>query len=215
MKGERGSTARILLVLLALFAPRDGAWAAAEASEAGPHLLRGAEAFRDGRFAEALVEFRVAARLGAKEAPPYAAAALLQLGRPEEAVEAFGASEEERDTLLDFHHALACHQARLYLCASRLLARVADRAGPRLGGRAATLLRELATALTGEPPRESIDWYLHRCAERRGEGRPLLARAHCREALGLAERRPDHHGQAEAGALLEALSRAPPDQGVP
>jgi len=44
---------------------------------AGEHLLAGARAFRDDKFDAALVEFRVAEKLGAPEAGAYAGAALV------------------------------------------------------------------------------------------------------------------------------------------
>lgn len=46
------------------------------------HLLHGAAEFRERHFDAALVEFRVAGKLGASGADGYAAAALVMLGRP-------------------------------------------------------------------------------------------------------------------------------------
>ncbi len=183
--------------------------AAAPPALAVPHLQDGARAFREARYDRALVEFRVAEALGAAEAGPYAAAALLKLGRAEEAVESFAGGETGGDALLDYYRALACYEARLYLCADGLLASFGARSGPRLAEEAARIRAAIAVELGKEPPQASVDWYLARCGERRQAGRPLLAGAYCREAVGLARRRPDQYRLAEAAALLAALPGKP------
>ncbi len=181
------------------------------AISAGPaaaeHLLAGAGAFRDSRFDAALVEFRVAQKLGAPDAGAYAAAALVKLGRPEEAIEAFASSPPGDDDLLDWYRALACYDARLYRCAGRLLAGL-DRAGPKAAAEAGKLRAEITRVLAPEPTKPSIDWYLARCDERRAEGRSALASAYCREAADLGARRPDQHGVARANAEHARLEPA-------
>ena len=181
------------------------------ASGADPeaHLLGGAAAFRDGRWADALVEFRVAERLGAEDARPYAGAALVKLGRAEEALEAFGGVRSPgRDALLDYYHALACHDARLYLCAERLLAGIGDRSGPRIAAEAAKVRAAIAAALASEPEAAAIDWYLARGAALEAEGRRALAAAFCHEAVGLAGRRRDRHRLEEARRAVARLEAA-------
>ncbi|HEY6001632.1 MAG TPA: hypothetical protein VIV57_02080 [Anaeromyxobacter sp.] len=168
------------------------------------HLLAGAGAFRDGRFDVALVEFRVAEKLGAPEAREYAAASLVKLGRPEEAFEAFASSPPGEDGLLDWYRALACYDARLYVCARRLLSDL-GRAGPKAAAEAAKLHAEIARVLAPEPAAASIDWYLARCEKHGAERRPALATAYCREAAALGSRRPDRHGVARASAELAHL----------
>jgi hypothetical protein len=185
--------------------------ALALAIAAGPaadeHALAGAGAFRDGRFEVALVEFRVAEKLGARWVGEYTAATLVKLGRPEEALEAFAASPPGADDLLDWYRALACYGARLYVCAGRLLASL-DRAGPKAAAEAGKLRAEIGRALAPEPTPASIDWYLARCEQRRGEGRSVLAAAYCREAADLGGRRSDRHGVARANAELARLQPA-------
>ncbi len=184
-------------------------------SGADEHLLAGARLFRDGRFAEALVEFRVAQKLGAPEAGGYAGASLVKLDRPEEAIEAFGGVEGAgRDALLDYYRATACYEARLYLAADRILAEVGARSGPRVAEQSAKLRAEIATALAKEPSRAAIDWYLAQCAERRARGRTILADAYCHMAAALSARRADHYGAAQAAATparsAPTASRSPP-----
>ncbi|HZZ82901.1 MAG TPA: hypothetical protein VFE30_00020 [Anaeromyxobacteraceae bacterium] len=175
---------------------------------AGEHLLAGAGLFREARYAEALVEFRVAQRLGAAEAAGYAGATLVQLGRPDEALEAFGGPDAPaRDALLDYYRGLAAFDARLYLAADRALTSLGSRAGPRIAGQAARLRQEIATALSGEPPRTAVDWYLARCAEYRGQQREVLARAFCRESSELGARRADRYG-AQPRSASEPASQA-------
>jgi hypothetical protein len=181
---------------------------AAGPSAAGEHVLAGARLFREERWAEALVEFKVAERLGDRGARSYAAAALVKLDRPEQAVEEFeaaGAPRAGRDALLDYYHAVAAHDARLYLRAERLLAAVGERAGPRIAEQARKVRLEVAALLAREPAREAVDWYLARCDELAGAGRAALARAFCEEARDLGERRGDRHGVPAATARLEKL----------
>jgi hypothetical protein len=155
-------------------------------SGADEHLLAGARQFRAGRYAEALVEFRVAQKLGSAEAPSYGGAALVKLARYEEAIEAFGGVDGTGpDALMDYYRAVAAYEARLYVAADRLLASVGERAGPRIADQAARLRAEVATALAAAPSAPARAWYLTRCAELRGEKRDLLAAAYCREAADL------------------------------
>jgi hypothetical protein len=175
---------------------------------ADEHLLAGARSFREGRFDEALVEFRVAQTLGSPDASAYAGAALVKLDRPEEAIQSFGGGDEPgRDALIDYYRALACYEARLYLCADRLLAGVGERSGPRIADQAAKIRSGIAAELAAEPSRVAVDWYLARCSERNDAKRPILVAAYCREAAGLARRRKDQYGRAEAEAMLARLGR--------
>jgi tetratricopeptide (TPR) repeat protein len=167
------------------------------------HLFAGARAFREGRFAEALVEFRVADKLSpGGEAAWYSAACLVRLNRPEDAVEAFAEAEQRapsmRDDLFDYYRAVACHEARLYLCADRLLAGIGDRAGPRIRDEALRLRQRIEPVLRGEPATTAIDWYYQRAQE--SANRPLLAAAYLAEARGLAARRADRYRASEARA---------------
>jgi hypothetical protein len=181
---------------------------------ADEHLLAGAGAFRDGHFDAALVEFRVAERLGASDAGAYAAASLVQLGRPEEAVEAFASSPSGDDDLLDWYRALACYEARLYTCASRLATRL-QLSGPKAASAVAKLRADLARVLAPEPQQASIDWYFARCDDLRQRGRGALAAAYCREAADLGERRTDRYGVARASAVLTRLDPGAPHEVKP
>ncbi len=181
-------------------------------SGAGEHLLAGARLFREARYAEALVEFRVAQRLGSPDAAGYAGAALVKLGRPEEAFEAFGGADApRRDALLDYYRAIAAFDARLYATAERLLSSGIDRPGPRVADEVARLRADLATVLAATPAPANIDWYLERCAATRAERRLLLSRAFCAEATALAQRRPDHYrlDEARRGAAAAPTGSAP------
>jgi hypothetical protein len=179
-----------------------GALLGSDGPRADDHLLAGANAFREERYDVALVEFRVAQALGAPDAEAYVATTLVKLNRPEEAVEAYGhGGGEGADALIDYYRGLACYGSRLYQCADRLMAAVGDRAGPKIAGIASDLRAKIAGALAVEPLRETIDWYLSRCAAERKGRRTALAAEYCREAAGLSRRRSDRYGlsQAEAG----------------
>lgn len=170
------------------------------------HLLRGAAEFRERRFEAALVEFRVAGRLGAPGAEGYAASALVMLERPEEALEAFAAAPPDGDALLAWYHALALYQARLYTAASRALAAI-DVGGPRVAAEVAKLRAATARVIAAEPSVSTVDWYQARCEERRAAGRTVLAALYCREAAELGARRRDQHGVARARAVLAQVVR--------
>jgi len=175
---------------------------------AGPdeHLLSGARAFREARYDVALVEFRVAKALGVPGAAGYAGATLVKLGRPEDAVDAFGdAPAEGDDAILGYYRAMACYDAHLYVCADRLLAGVGERAGPRIAEQARKARAAIATALSGEPSRGAVDWYLAACFESRGKNRLTLAGAYCDEAVALAGKRGDRYRLSEAAAQRAAL----------
>jgi len=176
------------------------------------HLAAGALAFREARYAAALVEFRVAQALGSSEATSYAAASLVKLGRAEEAVEVFAeAHGAGDDAVLGYYRAIACYDARLYLCADRLLGEVAERAGPRIAEQVRKARAAIAVELSREPARASVDWFLDRCDQRRAEGRTALAGAYCDEAVALAGKRADRYRLTEAAAQRAALPARPAD----
>jgi hypothetical protein len=200
-------TASSLVVLLGLTLSAGG-------PGADEHLLAGARDFREARYAESLVEFRVAQRLGAPDAARYAAVALVKLGRAEEAVESFGGLDGQGpDALVDYYRAVAAFEARLYVAADRLLATIADRAGPRIGEQVSRMRADIANALKAEPTTVAIDWYLERSGAARAEGRPLLASAYGREAASLSERRPDRYRHADA-VRDGGVAKTTPDQGA-
>ena len=183
--------------------------AIAATTGAEEHLLAGARFFKEGRFAEALVEFRVAQNAGSREALWYAGAALQKLGRSEEAIEAFAAADPAgHDSLLDYYRALACYDARLYLCADKLLASVGNRSGPRITAVVGEVREKIAVALRGGPTTDVIDWY-HQRATEAGQGRKLLAAAYLEEALALSALRTDRYREADARSALLHLRRAP------
>lgn len=172
------------------------------------HLVAGARHFREGRYAEALVEFRVAEKFGARDAAAYAGASLVKLERWEEAIETFGPAERaRRDALLDYYRALACYGARLYVCADAALAGIQGRSGPKLAEQAAKIRAELAPKLAQPATPASIDWYAARCAERRRAGREVVADAYCREAQALASRAPAAAATGTKATLESASSK--------
>jgi len=178
-----------------------------------PHLIAGAEAFRAEAYAKALVEFRVAEALGSAEAGWYSAAALLKLGRAEDAVEAFVLAERNTrsagDALLEVYRGQACYAARLYLCADRWFESASSRAGPRLAPQLASLRSAIQEALRNEPIPSAIDRLLARATELSAH-RPALGSACADEALALSARTSDHHRQAEASAMASRLAPASP-----
>jgi hypothetical protein len=154
------------------------------------HLLEGARHFREARWAEALVEFRVAARLGERDAAAYAGAALVKLERWEEAVEAFGPVPAERDALLDWYRALALHGAGLNASADALLATLSERSGPRLAAQAAELRAILPARIAAARAAGAAEALRARSERLRAEGRTALAEATHAEAVALDRAEP-------------------------
>ena len=178
------------------------------------HLLTGARAFREGRFAQALVEFQVARAQGATgEVDWYAAATLARLGRGEDAVEAFELAKqtapEAGDALLGYYEAVACVRAQLLVRADGLLAAVEGKAGDKVAKLARELKAEVARALSGEPPTTAIDELVKRAERATQANRPRLARALLTEALALAARRADRHRGEELGQRLRPVEVSP------
>jgi tetratricopeptide (TPR) repeat protein len=174
------------------------------AAAGGEHLLAGARHFREGRYGEALVEFRVADALGADGARAYAAASLVNLERFEEALEAFDGVPRGQDALFDFYRALACYGAHLYACADETLAAIGDRGGPKIAAEVASLRRDIAAQRPRSPGDDVIAWYARRCAELKGQKRGALAGAYCRESATLDARRGElRRTSAAASAVPE------------
>ncbi len=174
-----------------------------------PHLLAGASHFRAERYAEALVEFQVAEKLGAgAQARWYIAATLTKLGRPEEALDAFlsAAAQEPRmrDLLLTYHEAVASQDARLYARADRLLSSISTD-GPRIAEAVATLRAQLAPLLQAAPTHANVDWYLDRAASNRA-ARPRLSALFAEEAARVAHRTPDCYRCVDADRLAGAVA---------
>jgi hypothetical protein len=196
---------RLLTLALALLAADPSADA---------HLLAGAERFRDGRFAEALVEFEVAQKLGAKEARWYVAASRVKLSDPVGAMEDFAAAEKEApgeaDAVTSYYRALACYGLQLYACADKYLAGSQGQVGPRMGALVQTLRDRLAPVLKEAPATGTIDLYLSRGEDDAKAGHAAVAEAEFDEAEKLSERRPDHHRQTEALAALARLHQGSP-----
>lgn len=168
----------------------------------GDHLLAGARHFREGRYGEALVEFRVADSLGADGARAYAAASLVELERFDEAVEAFEGVPGGQDTLLDYYRALACFGAHLYTCAETILNAIGDHGGPKIAAEVAALRREIQAQRDRPSADSDIAWYAARCAELRVQKRPALASLFCRESSVLESR--------SAAASRTSRTRSPP-----
>jgi tetratricopeptide (TPR) repeat protein len=208
MKRATVKRAAVILVLAATTVRADAGHDA--------HLFAGAQHFQAGRYAEALVEFRVAERLAPDGGPAwYVAATLVKLKRPDEALSAFARAEAtdpaDRDGLFDYYHALACYDARLYHCADRLLAAVGEGAGPRISAQARKVRGDLAPVLASSAPHAAIDWYHAHAQSALRTGDTALAAAYLAEAVDWSAARPDAYRLEEArGALVRVRGKTPP-----
>ena len=175
----------------------------------GEHLLSGARHFREGRYGDALVEFRVAEELGADGARAYAAASLVNLQRFDEALETFDGVPRGQDPLLDFYRALACFGAHLYACADEILATIGDRGGPKISAEVADLRREIAAQRARSPSDDAIAWYAKRCADLKEQKRGALAAPYCREGASLDARRAELRKTSAAASVVPARGERP------
>lgn len=203
----------LLLVTLVIAASGLPSLARAQ-DDAQAHLLEGAIHFREGRFAEALVEFKVAERLGGPgEATWYLAATLTRLKRSAEALEAFARAEEVApdagDVLLDYYRAVASYEERLFLTARLILQDVASRAGPRIAAEARKLESEIEPLFRAPPSTQTVDWYYERGMKALQAGAPRRALAFLREAQALTQLRDDRHREGEVQAALERMRAGP------
>jgi hypothetical protein len=174
------------------------------------HVVAGARFFRDGRYAEALVEFQVARNLGARDAAAYAAASLVKLGHFEEALEAFAdAGPPGEDALLNYYRALACHGARLFARADAILAAIGDRAGPKLAEQASRIRADLAPKLAAPPDPATLAWYRQRCDELRRARRTALAELFCEEAAATERRTATSGGERAVATPVERTEARP------
>jgi hypothetical protein len=188
-------------------------------SAADGHMLAGARHFQAGHYPEALVEFRVAAKMSDAGAIWYVAATLMKMKQPEDALGEFARAEsvapDERDGLLDYYHALACYDARLFFCADRLLAALGEQPGPRIAAQARKIRADLAPILSTPPPIAAVDWYHARAQDAIKAGRIALGCAYYDEAASLAALRPDGHRRAEALAALARARQQPGAKATP
>jgi len=185
-----------------------GALALLLAAAPGPdgsdaHLVAGAEAFRAGAYEKAL----------SAEASWYAAASLLQLGRADDAVEAFVLAERTTrtasDALLVVYRGQACYAARLYACADRWFEWASSSAGPRLAPQLKALRAAIREALQPGQLAPVVDRLLGRAGELSAT-RPALASAYAEEAVAMSARSPSRYREAEATALASRLAPTPP-----
>jgi len=196
------STVRPWVVGLVLASALSAAQPAAPAADT--HVLTGARAFRDGDWATALVEFRVALKLGASPGVHwYEGAALARAGRFEEAVGAFELAQElapaERDPLLDYYRALACFEAHLWGCVAEVTEGLQRSGGPRIQQQVMAMAAEAKQLLSTEPPKSAIEACFVRA---KAALAPPLARAWLREAARLAALRADHFRADDAAREL-------------
>lgn len=173
-------------------------------AQSDAHVLAGAKAFRAGEWAAALVEFRVAIKLGAPASVRwYEGAALARAERFEEAVGSFELAFEQapgsRDPLLDYYRALSCFELRLWGCVVEVTAELERTGGPRVQQQVKVMAGEAKLLLAVEPPREVIDACFTRS---RLAGSPALGRAWLKEAVRLGKRRGDTFRVSEAEQAL-------------
>jgi hypothetical protein len=142
------------------------------------------------------------------------AASLVKLNRPEDALVEFARAQtlapRERDGLFDYYHALACYDARLYLCADHLLTALGAAPGPKIAAQALKIHRDLQPLLATPPSPAAIDWYHAQGQQALNANRPALAETYFQEAAALAQRRTDAYRRADALAGAARARQAAP-----
>ncbi|HET9623864.1 MAG TPA: hypothetical protein VFP84_20975 [Kofleriaceae bacterium] len=172
------------------------------------HLLAGVHAFKDGRYAEALVELRVVAR--AADAPAdlafYLGPTLYKLGRYAEALDVFAASRVAPDALTDFYRGQTCYQLRLFRKARTIFAALRRAGlGPALDEAAGRYVAQVDAAYRSPPAIDAIDYYVEQGLELRARD-PVLAAEYLDEARQVEALSPVRHRRAEIADALAALA---------
>jgi tetratricopeptide (TPR) repeat protein len=173
------------------------------------HLLAGVRAFREKRFAEALVEFRFVER--APNAPAelafYLGPTLYELGRYVEALRVLSAEQTGRDPLGDFYLATTLYRLRLYHAARKTFRELHRSAiGPRLRDAAATHASRLDVVLAEPPGKETIAALIAQSQAAIERGDALVGAAFLKEALALTAQNPA--GTREPPAMATAVNVA-------
>ena len=170
------------------------------------HLMAGVQAFKDGRFDDALVELRVVER--AADAPDdlafYLGPTLVKLGRDREALGVLLRSRVARDALTDFYLGEAYYHLRLYRKAREVFAGLRSRGlGPALDEAAARYVRAVDDAYAAPISEDTVEYYAAEAREETAD--PVLA-AELWDEARLAD---DHAvGHARHGEVVEALAAA-------
>jgi hypothetical protein len=183
----------------------------AEDGATARHLLAGVHAFKDGRYAEALVELRVVAR--APDAPGdlafYLGPTLYKLGRYAEALVVFDTSRAAPDALTDFYRGQTYYQLRLFRKARATFAALRSAGlGPALDDAAGRYVDQVDAAYRSPPALDAIDYYLEQGLDLRARD-PVLAAEYLDEARQVEALSPVRHRRAEITDALVALGRAP------
>ncbi len=164
-------------------------------ADAQGRLEAGHRAFSAGRFEAALTEYRKALRLGAtREAPWQIGVTLVQLGRTDDALEAFALAQrsapDQEQPLQRFYRAVACLKARLWQCADTLFGSVGTALPGPMAAHAAALRKVAGDQLRQRAAvsEASLTWYEEQEAAARAQGRTALADAFRAEAEHLTEK---------------------------
>jgi thioredoxin-like negative regulator of GroEL len=168
------------------------------------HLAAGVKAFQDGRFDDALVEFRVVQR--ASDAPAdlafYLGPTLVKLGRDREAIAVFVASTAPRDALTDFYLGEAYYHERMYRKARATFAALrATGLGPVLDDAAARYVARVDEAFQRAPEPATVDHYI---AQARAAPDPILSAELYDEARLVDDLATVHPRRGELRAALAA-----------
>jgi len=183
----------------------------AEDGATARHLLAGVHAFKDGRYAEALVELRVVAR--APDAPDdlafYLGPTLYKLGRYAEALDVFVTSRAAADALTDFYRGQTYYQLRMFRKARATFAALRSGGlGPALDDAAGRYVDQVDAAYRSSPAIDAIDYYIEQGLDLRARD-PVLAAEYLDEARQVEALSPVRHRRAEIADALAALGRAP------
>jgi hypothetical protein len=132
------------------------------------HLTAGVQAFKNGRFDEALVELRVVER--AADAPDdlafYLGPTLVKLGRDREALGVLLRSRAARDALTDFYLGEAYYHLRLYRKAREVFAGLRSRGlGPALDEAATRYVRAVDEAYVAPISEDTVEYYATQARE--------------------------------------------------
>lgn len=177
-------------------------WAQAPKEEsADAHLVRGIDCFRERRYDEALIEFRIASEIRPDDGTllHYIGAAYYEQGAYEDALMAFQRglilAPGFGDEFSFYYMARACYRCRLYAAARDGFLKILELSpGSKFAQESRQFIAEIDGLLAKSPDRRTIDWYYDRGLQEIQKQRHLYAESYFREILALQERHPELKG---------------------
>ncbi|MBI3097742.1 MAG: tetratricopeptide repeat protein [Planctomycetes bacterium] len=168
-----------------------------QALSADAHLVLGIDCFKDKKYDEAIVEFRIAANARPADGSilHYLGAAYYEKGSYDESLiqfkEGLALAPAFGDEFSFYYVARLYYRNRLYCGARGWFTRIIEQnPNSKFSGEARRFVAEIDALLATPAENATIDWYYDRGLTESQNRRHLIAEDYFREVLALGERRP-------------------------